>query len=76
MCGIAGIVTTDGDVRDSRDTVGRMVSLLHHRGPDATGMYDDSHAILGHARLSIIDLEGGSQPVHNEDSSVWVVFNG
>ncbi len=76
MCGIAGIVATDGSAQAAHDTVGRMVSLLHHRGPDATGMYDDGLATLGHARLSIIDLEGGSQPVHNEDRSVWVVFNG
>lgn len=53
-----------------------MVAMLHHRGPDGTGFYTDDHIGLAHARLSIIDLEGGRQPIHNEDTTVWVVFNG
>ncbi|GAB4345526.1 MAG: asparagine synthase (glutamine-hydrolyzing) [Gammaproteobacteria bacterium] len=53
-----------------------MVRQLHHRGPDGTGYYKDDSVGLGHARLSIIDLEGGAQPIHNEDKTVWVVFNG
>ncbi len=53
-----------------------MISQLHHRGPDGYGTYLKGNIGLAHARLSIIDLEGGSQPIHNEDSSVWVVFNG
>ena len=53
-----------------------MIERLHHRGPDGYGYYEDAQAGLAHARLSIIDLEGGSQPIHNEDRSVWVVFNG
>src|SRR6185436_4217795 len=48
----------------------------HHRGPDGTGIYQDGDVGLAHARLSIIDLEGGRQPIHNEDKTVWVVFNG
>ena len=51
-----------------------MISFLHHRGPDAAGMYLNEPAALGHARLSIIDLSGGDQPIHNEDKSLWVVF--
>ncbi len=53
-----------------------MVAALHHRGPDGEGMRVDGPIGLGHARLSIIDLEGGAQPLANEDESIWVVFNG
>ena len=53
-----------------------MVAALHHRGPDGRGTRIDGPIGLGHARLSIIDLEGGAQPLHNEDRSIWVVFNG
>ena len=53
-----------------------MIGLLHHRGPDAAGIYFDDTVGLAHARLSIIDLTGGDQPIHNEDKSVWIVFNG
>lgn len=77
MCGIAGIAdvsrtaaaTRRGDLR-------AMIDQLQHRGPDGQGLYEDEHVGLAHARLSIIDLEGGSQPIHNEDRTVWVVFNG
>jgi asparagine synthase (glutamine-hydrolysing) len=53
-----------------------MVRALSHRGPDEDGIYQDDWAALGHARLSIIDLEGGTQPIHNEDKTLWIVFNG
>lgn len=53
-----------------------MISRLHHRGPDGDGFYADPHVGLAHARLSIIDLAGGAQPIHNEDKTVQVVFNG
>ena len=53
-----------------------MIGQLHHRGPDGTGAYCQGEMGLAHARLSIIDLAGGDQPIHNEDKSVWVVFNG
>jgi asparagine synthase (glutamine-hydrolysing) len=53
-----------------------MVSILHHRGPDERGMYLDNHVGLGHSRLSIIDLSTGQQPSHNEDETMWIVFNG
>ncbi len=53
-----------------------MIGMLHHRGPDGYGFYADDEVGLAHARLSIIDLEGGWQPIHNEDKTVWVVFNG
>lgn len=53
-----------------------MIAILRHRGPDGTGMYLDPYIGLGHARLSIIDLEGGAQPISNEDGSLWIVYNG
>ncbi len=53
-----------------------MIWSLRHRGPDGFGFFQDQHAGLAHARLSIIDLEGGWQPIHNEDRSLWIIFNG
>ncbi|HEX3139795.1 MAG TPA: asparagine synthetase B, partial [Rhizobacter sp.] len=53
-----------------------MIGQLQHRGPDGTGIYCAAEIGLAHARLSIIDLAGGDQPIHNEDQTVWVVFNG
>jgi asparagine synthase (glutamine-hydrolysing) len=53
-----------------------MIGLIRHRGPDATGVYVDGPSGLAHARLSIIDLSGGDQPIYNEDRSIWIVFNG
>lgn len=53
-----------------------MVRALHHRGPDGHGVHVDGPIGLGHARLSIIDLAGGAQPLANEDDTVWVVLNG
>lgn len=53
-----------------------MIGLLRHRGPDGFGFHRDDNIGLAHARLSIIDLAGGGQPIHNEDRTVWVVFNG
>jgi asparagine synthase (glutamine-hydrolysing) len=53
-----------------------MVSIQQHRGPDKSGAYLDDHIGLAHARLSIIDLGGGTQPIYNEDKSLWIVYNG
>lgn len=53
-----------------------MIALLRHRGPESAGIYEDGPAGLAHARLSIIDLAGGDQPISNEDGTVWVVLNG
>jgi len=60
----------------ARETLVTMIQALHHRGPDGYGYFQDPHCGLAHARLSIIDISGGDQPIHNEDSSVWLVFNG
>jgi asparagine synthase (glutamine-hydrolysing) len=77
MCGIAGIVALGPDTRGpSREALLRMAGALRHRGPDEFGLYRDSRAGLSHARLSIIDIGGGQQPLSNEDESVWVTYNG
>ncbi|HXH51313.1 MAG TPA: asparagine synthase (glutamine-hydrolyzing) [Terriglobia bacterium] len=74
MCGIAGIVGNEAGV--SVETVHRMCQTIVHRGPDDEGIYVNGSVGLGMRRLSIIDVAGGHQPVHNEDRSVWTVFNG
>lgn len=76
MCGIAGIACVGDGPPPGESEIRSMLPSLSHRGPDGTGVYRDEHVALGHTRLSIIDLEGGSQPIHNEDQSVWVSFNG
>jgi len=75
MCGIAGIVSLDGNPASAQE-VRRMCAALTHRGPDDEGFYLGPTAALGMRRLSIIDLVTGAQPVRNEDGSIWVVFNG
>jgi asparagine synthase (glutamine-hydrolysing) len=75
MCGIAGILSLDGRPVTAGE-VQNMCSTLIHRGPDDGGVYVGRGVGLGMRRLSIIDLATGDQPVHNEDGSVWVVFNG
>ncbi len=75
MCGIAGVLAERG-VLPTQIELERMISAVAHRGPDGYGFYLQNQIGLAHARLSIIDLEGGKQPIHNEDQTVWVVFNG
>jgi asparagine synthase (glutamine-hydrolysing) len=76
MCGIAGIVERDGASPDLEGELRQMLAMIRHRGPDQFGIYCDERAGLGSARLSIIDLNTGQQPIANEDQSLWVVFNG
>jgi asparagine synthase (glutamine-hydrolysing) len=77
MCGIAGIVNLrHGLPPPEHDRLAAMLGMLAHRGPDEFGMYRDARAGLAHARLSIIDLSTGQQPLTNETSDVWLVFNG
>lgn len=76
MCGIAGIVELEHGVPPEEAALRRMLGMIRHRGPDQFGIYLDSRAGLGNARLSIIDLAGGQQPIGNEDETLWVVFNG
>ncbi len=76
MCGIAGGVSLTGTHAVDQSTLRRMLTLLHHRGPEAAGVYCTGPVALGHARLSIIDLTGGLQPIANEDESLWAVVSG
>lgn len=73
MCGIVGIVQTKGD---QQGAIAQMLHALRHRGPDGEGVMAGEGAIFGHRRLSIIDLEGGRQPLTNADQSIWLVCNG
>lgn len=75
MCGIAGFLHTDGVSADAR-LIRRMTEIIAHRGPDASGFYVQGEVALGHRRLSIIDLATGSQPMSNEDDSLWITYNG
>src|SRR5262245_50660377 len=75
MCGIAGILSLNGKpVLESE--IHNMCDAMIHRGPNDEGVYVADGVGLGMRRLSIIDLEKGGQPVHNEDKSIWIVFNG
>jgi len=77
MCGIAGLFRANGILPDDAGAVARMSDAQRHRGPDAEGLYCGERVVLGHRRLSILDLsDAGRQPMSNEDGSVWVVFNG
>jgi asparagine synthase (glutamine-hydrolysing) len=76
MCGIAGAISLDGTRPISPDALARMLTVLHHRGPEAAGVWEGDGVALGHARLSIIDIEGGLQPLANEDRTVWASVNG
>lgn len=77
MCGISGIHNLHVNQRGiSLEVLNQMILGLHHRGPDEFGLYRDLHTGLASARLSIIDLAGGTQPISNEDKTIWIVFNG
>src|SRR5687768_2879372 len=76
MCGIAGIVASDGLDATASERVTAMRDVITHRGPDGAGIWMDDVAAIAHRRLSIVDLSGGHQPMSNETGTVWVVFNG
>jgi asparagine synthase (glutamine-hydrolysing) len=76
MCGIAGILNVSESRPPARAELAAMIARLRHRGPDGTGILIDGAIGLAHARLSIIDIAGGQQPIHNEDCTVQVVLNG
>lgn len=76
MCGICGIFEPQRTVAIECATLKRMADSMHHRGPDDEGFFSNPGIGLGFRRLSIIDLEGGHQPLSNEDGSVWIAFNG
>jgi asparagine synthase (glutamine-hydrolysing) len=75
MCGIVGILRLEG-AHPRSEELHAMCDVLRHRGPDSGGVFLCADLGLAMRRLSIIDLEGGAQPVRNEDATVWAVFNG
>jgi asparagine synthase (glutamine-hydrolysing) len=76
MCGICGQFNFGDQAGVQRWTIEKMTKSIVHRGPDDEGYYISGPVGLGFRRLSIIDLEGGHQPMSNADESIWVVFNG
>jgi asparagine synthase (glutamine-hydrolysing) len=76
MCGIAGIVNLTCFEPILEERLRQMAAMIRHRGPDQFGIYLDEKAGLASARLRIIDLEGGQQPIANENETLWIVFNG
>lgn len=73
MCGIVGFV---GETEDKENIIAKMAKRIKHRGPDGDGYYVDENIALGHVRLSIIDLSGGTQPMFTDDKKLVVIFNG
>jgi asparagine synthase (glutamine-hydrolysing) len=76
VCGIAGILAAHDGAPPTREELESMIFALRHRGPDGFGFHRDGPVGLAHARLSIIDLATGQQPMANEDQSIWTAFNG
>jgi len=76
MCGIIGVYNQYEKKQVEQHILLQMLAMIRHRGPDGFGIYQDEDVSLGSARLSIIDLSGGDQPISNEDGTVWIVFNG
>lgn len=76
MCGIAGIVDARPGGHPDPDVVRGMLQTIVHRGPDDWGLHDGGPAVIGTRRLKIIDLDGGHQPLGNEEGTVWVAYNG
>ncbi len=76
MCGIAGFSGPDVRQETARPLLDRMIRTLAHRGPDGFGFHAADRVGLAHARLSIIDLSTGDQPIRNPRGTVWTVFNG
>jgi asparagine synthase (glutamine-hydrolysing) len=76
MCGICGKLEFDLNASVGAPLIRSMLDTIRHRGPDDQGVYLSPQVGFGHARLSIIDLSSGHQPLSNEDGTVWIVFNG
>ncbi len=76
MCGIAGMFNLKSRAPAGEGEMRQMLAMLRHRGPDEFGIYLDGPVGLGNARLSIIDLSAGQQPISTEDEKLWIVFNG
>ena len=76
MCGICGQYNFKNNQPVARDIIERMTNTIVHRGPDDEGYHISGSLGLGFRRLSIIDLQGGHQPMSDEERSVWIIFNG
>ncbi len=76
MCGIAGLFTAQHSPPPPLEELKRMIAVQGHRGPDGYGFYRDGRVGLAHARLSIVGLADGFQPIRNEDGTIWITFNG
>lgn len=76
MCGICGVLNNAQNKPISKDVLKRMNDTLSNRGPDSEGYYFKDNIALAHRRLSIIDLETGSQPISNEKNNIWLICNG
>jgi len=78
MCGIAGFIDSGKSISEAEGEpiLNRMMTRIHHRGPDDCGLYIEPGMGMGNVRLSIIDLAGGDQPLSNEDGTLWIVYNG
>jgi len=76
MCGIAGFINRTESREEQQQILSSMVAAVSHRGPDGRGFHVAPDVALGHARLSVIDLSYGSQPMCNEDASIWITLNG
>ena len=73
MCGIVGFT---GKTKNNKKIIKAMADKINHRGPDGEGYYVTDEISLGHKRLSIIDLKGGSQPMYSADKKLVIVYNG
>lgn len=73
MCGICGFT---GNIPNGDKVIQKMADVITHRGPDSEGFYTDSNISMGFRRLSIIDLDGGTQPIYSKDKSMVLTFNG
>lgn len=76
MCGIAGVYNFQSQTPVDKILLNRMCQVIAHRGPNDQGIFIKEAIGLGMRRLSVIDLATGQQPIHNEDQTVWTVFNG
>lgn len=78
MCGIAGWIDWENDLRSSAQVMEKMVDTMVPRGPDARGIWLDEHIIFGHSRLAVVDIEGGKQPMlrKKHDCSYLITYNG
>ena len=73
MCGICGFT---GEIQNKTKVIENMADLITHRGPDSAGFFVDKDVSMGFRRLSIIDIDGGEQPIYNETNNLVLTFNG